>query len=194
MSRAGLIEALRRNAAQEADALWRDARAEADKRRLQTDREVEAQRVAIARQSASAAQRFERSAITEAELQAQDIRSRAVAELSERLYRLATAELRRLREQQGEGLFDVLAAELPALAWQRARVNPADETLARRAFPQAHIECDGVISGGMEVEAQDGRIRVSNTLETRLEEAWPELLPDLTAAVCPESSAHRTAT
>jgi vacuolar-type H+-ATPase subunit E/Vma4 len=192
VSRAGLIEALRRNAAQEAAALWRDARAEADKLRLQADREIEEQRVALARQVASTAQRLERSAVTEAERQARDIRASAAAAVAERLYRLATAELPRLREEQGQSLFDTLAAELPSLGWQRARVNPADETPARRAFPQAHIECDAAISGGLEVEAQDGRIRVSNTLETRLAGAWPDLLPVLIAAVCSESSAHRT--
>jgi hypothetical protein len=99
--------------------------------------------------------------------------SAAIA-LAERLHGLALAELPHLRAQNPERLFSALAAELPALAWQKVRVNPADDALARQHFPQAHVECDTQISGGMETEAEGGRIRVNNTLEARLETVWPQ--------------------
>jgi V/A-type H+-transporting ATPase subunit E len=35
----------------------------------------------------------------------------------------------------------------------------------------------------MEVIAEGGRVRVDNTLEKRLERAWPELLPRLLNAI-----------
>jgi vacuolar-type H+-ATPase subunit E/Vma4 len=43
----------------------------------------------------------------------------------------------------------------------------------------------------MEVEAEAGRIRVSNTLEARLATAWPDVLPGLIAKVLAESSSHQ---
>ena len=36
---------------------------------------------------------------------------------------------------------------------------------------------DPAITGGLKVMGGDGRLTVSNTLETRLERAWPDLLP-----------------
>lgn len=76
-------------------------------------------------------------------------------------------------------MFNRLAAELPPAAWETVRVNPTDGELAGHLFPTALIEPDPAISGGMEALAEEGRIRVVNTLEKRLERGWPELFPDL---------------
>jgi len=188
VSRAGLIQALQQEAAEDTAALWRDARAEADKLRLEAAREINAERLATAQQAAATAQRTEQAATAAAEREARDIRMSAAIALAERLHGFALAELPNLRAQNPEKLFSALAAELPALAWQKVRVNPADETLARQHFPQAHVECDTQISGGIETEAEGGRIRVSNTLEARLETVWPELLSGLIATILPEAS------
>lgn len=192
MSRAGLIQTLQQGAAGDTAALWRDARAEGDKLRLQAAREIDAERLATAQQVAATAQRIEQVATAAAEREARDIRMNAAIALAERIHGLALAELSNLRAQNPESLFSALAAELPALAWQKVRVNPADETLARQHFPQAHVECDTKISGGVETEAEGGRIRVNNTLEARLETIWPELLPGLIATILPEASDHES--
>ena len=192
MSRAGLIQTLQQGAAEEIAALWRDVRAEADKLRLDASREVEAERQTIAREASAATQQIEQAAIAAAEREARDTNMRAQIELAGRLHGLALAELPRLRAQDPASLFHALAAELPALAWQKVRINPADEALARQRFPQANVECDPTISGGMEVEAEDARIRVNNTLEARLETIWPELLSRLIAAIPPEASEHES--
>jgi vacuolar-type H+-ATPase subunit E/Vma4 len=76
-------------------------------------------------------------------------------------------------------LFEALALELPPCRWQSVRVNPADAELAARHFPGAAVEADPAISGGMEVACDEGRVAVSNSLETRLATAWPDLLPGL---------------
>jgi len=76
-------------------------------------------------------------------------------------------------------VFSRLAAELPPIAWETLRVNPADAEVATRLFPRARIVPDSAICGGMEALAEEGRIRVINTLEKRLERVWPELLPAL---------------
>jgi len=192
VSRAGLIQTLQQGAAGDTAALWRDARAEGDKLRLQAAREIDAERLATAQQVAATAQRIEQVATAAAEREARDIRMNAAIALAERIHGLALAELSNLRAQNPESLFSALAAELPALAWQKVRVNPADETLARQHFPQAHVECDTKISGGVETEAEGGRIRVNNTLEARLETIWPELLPGLIATILPEASDHES--
>jgi vacuolar-type H+-ATPase subunit E/Vma4 len=113
--------------------------------------------------------------------------------LAERLLALARAGLPQLRGEQPARLFEALALELPPRRWQRVRVNPADAALAAQHFPDATIDVDPAISGGMELECEDGRIRVSNTLETRLDIAWTDLLPQLIAEAAVESHPHGTA-
>ena len=191
MSRAGLLQRLQQGAAEDTAGLWSDAKAEADKLRLEAHREIDAGRLATEKQSAATAQRIEQTAVAAAEHEAQDIRMSAAIALAARLHGLAVAELPHLRAQNPERLFSALAAELPARAWQRVRVNPADEALARQHFPQAQVVCDPQISGGIETEAEDSRIRVSNTLEARLEALWPELLSGLITALFPEASSHQ---
>ena len=46
-------------------------------------------------------------------------------------------------------------------------------------FPQAEIETDDSIRGGFEASADDGKYRVINVLEKRLEKGWPLVLPEL---------------
>jgi len=188
VSRAGLIQRLQQGAAEETAALWKDARAEADQLRQEAAREIDAERLATAQQAAATVQRIEQEATAAAEREARDIRMSARIALAERLHGLALTELPNLRAQDPERLFNALAAELPLVEWQKVKVNPADETLARQCFPQTQVECDTHISGGMETEAEDGRIHVNNTLEARLGTAWPELLSDLIATILREAS------
>lgn len=193
MTRAGLIEALQRKAAEDVAALWRDARAAAEQLRLDAARAIEEQRRALAEQAAVTARRLDRAAAAQVEREVRDARTVAASALAERLYALALAELPRLGTERQATLFAALAAELPSLAWQRLRVNPADEQAARRLFPNSEVECDGAIGGGLEAEADGGRIRVNNTLAARLENAWPDLLPGLVASIFAESQGHGTA-
>ncbi len=92
-----------------------------------------------------------------------------------------------------ERLFEALAREVPSRRWQRVRVNPADVAMAARQFPAATVEVDPAISGGMDLECEAGRIRVSNSLETRLATAWPDLLPGLIAEIAAGKPRHGTA-
>ena len=65
-------------------------------------------------------------------------------------------------------------------------VNPEDRTAARSLFPQAEVIADATIAGGLDVE--DGPVRISNTLQSRLESAWPEILPGLMKEILEEVS------
>lgn len=117
--------------------------------------------------------------LAEAERTARRTRLAAAENLAEKLYDLAHGLLPRLREKDYPGIFSRLAAELPLIEWETLRVNPADAEIAARLFPKARIVPDTAICGGMEALAEEGRIRIINTLEKRLERAWPELLPVL---------------
>jgi V/A-type H+-transporting ATPase subunit E len=99
--------------------------------------------------------------------------------LSERLYRISLSSLPGLGSRGRSDMFRNLAAELPPLGWKTVRVNTADTEIAREHFPGAEIIADAGVSGGMEVISQDGKVRVINTLEKRLERAWGEIMPAL---------------
>ncbi len=192
MGRAELIESLRSKAAEDVQALWADARARAEAYRADLAKSRELRRAQQAEAAAAAASRLADEATAEARHQARELRARAVLALAERLERLAFAELPRLRGQGGEALFAALAEELPPRTWDRIRVNPADASRARSRFPQTSVVSDAGVSGGLEAEAEDGRVLVSNTLDTRLATAWPDIVPELVAGLLPESHERRT--
>jgi vacuolar-type H+-ATPase subunit E/Vma4 len=187
MGREALLESLRGKAAADREAVWRDARAAADAYRAELARVAEAERAKYAQAAASLTRRMESETVTESRRRAREARAKAALALAERCRRLAAAELPRLREEFGDALFPALAAELPAFEWQRVQVNPADVDRAHSSFPAAQVAGDAAISGGMTVDAAEGRIQVSNTLETRLAMAWPDILPALIGTLLPES-------
>jgi V/A-type H+-transporting ATPase subunit E len=92
---------------------------------------------------------------------------------------LASNQLPWLREHSGKGLFSTLAAELPSVRWSVVRIHKDDIDLARAAFPEAQVEGDSGITSGLIAQSEDGSMQVINTLEKRLERAWPQLLPEL---------------
>jgi len=121
----------------------------------------------------------ESAILAEAERSARRTRLAAAEKLAQKLYQMARGLLPRLRKKDYPRIFGQLAAELPPIEWQTLRVNPSDAEIAAQLFPRARIVPDSAICGGMEALAEDGRIRVINTLEKRLERLWPELLPAL---------------
>jgi hypothetical protein len=82
-----------------------------------------------------------------------------------------------------ETLFRGLVAELPPAAWRTVCVNPDVVSLAAGCFPDAGIIVDEALSFGLKVTTADGSLSVDNTLGTRLERLWPDLLPQLMADV-----------
>jgi vacuolar-type H+-ATPase subunit E/Vma4 len=179
MSCKELIQSLRKAADGRVKALWSDAedeagkmRADAEERLGQLRRDVERKQLLMA---------GDRSAQAEAD---GNRRSRVISlsaekMLSERLYAEALCMLASLRDQGYESSFAALARELPAAAWQTVRVNPKDAGLARAMFPGAEVVPDPKITGGMDVSAGAGTVRVINTFEKRLERSWGDLQPEL---------------
>lgn len=172
-----LIESLRKEADARVRDIWEEAEEEAGKMRSGVSRRLEALR----KDNAAGIFAGEESAkvLLEADNRARMIRLISEDRLSVRLYSLASSSLRLLRDQRCEDIFNRLALELPSLAWQRVRVNPGDAGIAIKFFPGADIATDTNITGGMEAEAEEGSVRVLNTLEKRLERSWPQMLPGL---------------
>jgi vacuolar-type H+-ATPase subunit E/Vma4 len=179
MTAPSLLDELRRSADEEIAGLWRKVRADAEAYRAELAESANVERKRIAQELSAKAAVFERAAAAEAERAARTTRAAAKVALAGRLYALAVEALPKARDDDYARRFAALAAELPPSAWQQVTVNPADHDLARLNFPRSEIVTDSNIAGGMNVQREDGRVRVSNTLESRLSTAWPEILPTL---------------
>jgi len=129
--------------------------------------------------SSSASGNLTEETLSEAEKKARLINITEDLRLSERLYRISHTSLRRLRDPDYKGSFRLMVEELPPLPWKMVRVNPEDAGLALEHFPEAGIITDDNIAGGVDVMTDDGKIRVINTLEKRLERAWGDILPHI---------------
>jgi vacuolar-type H+-ATPase subunit E/Vma4 len=172
-----LIERIRRQADLDIDVAWQKARAQADACSAESARALDDARLQAARRLAQTAAVLEADATARAETAARRIRAAASAALAARLHTIAVEALARFRTPEYPALFDALAGDLPARAWPLVMVHPDDHALAASHFPQAEIVCDPAIESGMVVEADEGRVRVTNTLRARLDAAWPDLLP-----------------
>jgi len=188
MSGPTLVDELRRKARDDAAAIWSEARSAADRHRETRASEIAEQRTRSATQLAVRTLEFERAATADAERTARGIIAAAKANLADRVNRLAAESLPRLREGDYPRLFATLAAELPPLACEIVTVNPLDANLARSLFPQAQVASSPSITGGLEAAVDGGRIRVTNTFEARLRNAWPDILPVLVREVLTEVS------
>lgn len=179
MGRQELMAALQQGAEQEIAALWQAAKQEAQRLRDQAQTQQQALRIELQR---AAEKRTIQEATARDQLtlrQERLLRLAAEEALAGRLERLARELLPQLRGGDDRQLFTALAAELPPARWGMARVHPDDLPLARQLFAGIDISGDPRISGGLEAVTADGGLRVVNTLEKRLERAWPQLLPEL---------------
>jgi V/A-type H+-transporting ATPase subunit E len=177
MSCKELIESLRKAADQRIKQIWSDAEAEAGAVKADVGRRLDQLREELARkQDVMTRDRMVR-AVSEANRRARLARLGAEKDILDRLYSAAEASLAGLRDRSYPERFAGLIRELPPLAWDTVRVNPADLALAKKHFPGVAIAADVAISGGMDVSTKNGAVRVINTFEKRLERAWSEMQP-----------------
>ena len=179
MGRRELEAALLRDGEDMARQIWQQAESVAARLREETGQLRARQRSSAGSrwQADSAALREE--TLTAARRQARQRRLAAESAVAARLQRLAEGLLAELALTGGEGLFLALAGEIPDHPWQQVKVNQRDRSSAKKRFSQAEIQSVEGISAGLEVLSEDGRIRILNSLEKRLEHLWPELLPEL---------------
>ncbi len=177
MSSRELIESLRRSGDEKIRLLRQEAEQEAEAARKAATARLGEERKRYADRLSAATGEETIRALAEAGNKARTLRLAAEKVLSERLLSAARAAVHQLRGPMYPALFEKMVLELPSLAWNLVRVNPADVSLAKKYFPDAEIVPVETISGGVDVTIRDGTIRVINTLEKRLDRAWNELLP-----------------
>ena len=179
MGNGEFIEALRREGEEKIRTICREAEAEAERIRADAAGRISRIRENLGRTHFIALKEQAEAIVSEADREARMVLLSAEKELSGRLYAVAVKALARLREKRHPEVFDALAQELPVYNWQVVRVNPDDEEIARKYFPGSEIISDGGITGGLDVMDKEGKIRVVNTFEKRLENAWTDILPEL---------------
>lgn len=179
MAQQELEAALRREGEEKAREVWQDVERKARDLRAETDRKVAAV-LEKSRQCQCAETLRLREDAKAVALHRTRLRCLAAEDqLAERLKEMAQVILLEMGNSGGDSLFTALADEIPAFDWQNVKVGDRDKTRAKIRFPDAEIETNDRISGGLEVQASDGRLIIINTLEKRLAHLWAELLPEL---------------
>lgn len=174
-----LIESLWRKAEENIALIAQDANVDAERIKSDMHLKINHIREESQRLCSSEAEKRTHDVLAEAEKKAQTMCISGIRLLSDRLYRIACSALPLLRNQDYQRTFRNLAAEMPPLAWKTVRVNTDDVEAVREHFPEAEIVADPEISGGIDAETENGKIRVINTFNKRLERAWEEIIPNL---------------
>lgn len=183
MGRRELLEALRREGEQTMAAIAAKGAADEEELRNTAVTRREELRQEHEQQCARLCEERKRSLIAVALREAGLIRLRAEHAMALRLRRQADGCLARLCRDNRREFFAALAAELPNETWQTVRVSPGESAIAAVRFPGASVIADEAVSGGIAAATADSGLTVDNTLETRLERLWPELLPSVMAEV-----------
>lgn len=190
-----LIASLFKEADERKEAMWEEARAEAERIRRQGMERLKRLEQEVSLSLSGTEPEEARGVLVEADDEARAVRLSAEHELSERLRQVALELLPRLGRLGGNErrrIFRALARELPPFDWRRVRANPEDSETAGEVFPDAEIVADESIAGGLVAETRDGRVAVVNTFHKRLERAWPELLPAMIRDAVEAAAHHAT--
>ena len=171
--------ALRQDGEARARALWQQSEAAVEKRRKEIAAEIEHlhDETELSLQAEEA--RLRNHLLFEARARATACRLQAETEMELRLLKMAGRLLGEMIGNSRKRIWQALCHELPEYPWTNLKVHPEDLALAREAFPEAAIECDAAIGGGLVATDAQGSIRIDNTLSCRRSRAWPELLPNL---------------
>lgn len=181
MGRLELLEALQREGREKLAAISERRTAEEERLRAATAGKIAALRQEHEQQRELLCSGRKRTLLAKAGREAALIRLRAEHALGQRLYECARSSLPQLRNHEMARFFRLLAAELPPLPWQTIWTASADTAAAAALFPAATIIVDPALAGGIKAASADNALTVDNTLETRLEKLWPDLLPQLMA-------------
>ncbi len=188
-----LQNALRREAGSRIHALWAEAETEVARQRATLAAELDSLQREFAdqvRAESLAVRRLSLAATAQAE---RHCRLLAETSLAERLRGLARQVLVEMAAADRERSWQASVAGLPEICWESLLVAAADAARARRDFPQAAVEIDDDLLGGVIATAANGRIVIDNSLAGRLARGWPELLPELLAALVQELNRDETA-
>lgn len=175
MSREKLTESLLDKRDAKARAIWVNAEQRLRQHRQRTEeRCAEQRRETEAHLQAELSRRLDRLQ-TRIDRRKRQLRLRSEEAFAQRLRRLADAQLASLSDERRSETLRRLARELPDREWRRITVHPEDQQLARQLFPQADIDTDPQLGGGLLAATEDDSVRVDNSLAGRLEQMWPQL-------------------
>lgn len=183
MGRTELLAALQRDGEEKIAAICERQAAEEERLRAATAERIAALRREHEQECAELCSARQRQILAKAGREAASIRLRAEHALALRLHACAGNALSPLYRHKAARLFPLLAAELPSLPWQTVWTTPDDTARAVALFPTATIVGEPSMIGGLKAALAENTLCVDNTLETRLEKLWPDLLPQLLADV-----------
>lgn len=181
MGRSELLAALQRDGREKMAAITGRRAAEEERLRAATAEHIAALRQEHMQQCADQCSARKRQILAKAEREAALIRLRAEHALALRLHECARNALSQLYQHDAESLFPLLAAELPDMPWHTIWTTPGDTARAAVLFPTATIIPEPALAGGLKAALAENTLTIDNTLETRLEKLWPDLLPQLLA-------------
>lgn len=181
MGRRELLEALQRDGREKLAAITGRRTAEEERLRVEFASKIDVLKQEHETQRELLCSGHKRQILAKAEREAAMIRLRAEHALALRLHECARNSLPQLYQHGAERLFPLLAAELPTMPWQTISTAPGDTSRAAALFPTATIVPEPTLAGGLKAALAENLLTVDNTLETRLEKLWPDLLPQLLA-------------
>lgn len=181
MGRRELLEALQRDGREKIAAITGQRAAQKERLRAEISSKIDVlqQKHEVQRELLCSGRK--RQLLAKADREAALIRLRAEHALALRLHERARHSLPQLYGDDAERLFAQLAAELPLLPWQTIWTTPDATAAAAALFPTATIVADPSLAGGIKAATAEDNLTVDNTLETRLEKLWPDLLPQMIA-------------
>lgn len=189
MSREVLIRELQQKSSDRISEMWHEAEQKTEELRAEQEKTF----ALFQSEEEERMQEVERSVaapiVFAAEKKALHLVDEAMRKLSERLYSMACKMLPQVRRDDYGDIFAGLVGELPPLEWETVTVNELDVDLAGSYFPDAEIRTDSTISGGFITSGDNDRFRVINTLDRRLEKAWPFSLPVVLREIAGEKDA-----
>lgn len=185
-----LIESLYKECEDKIRFMWKEIETEAEKIRAEKSGRLDQIRAEYSVTLKKEVKSHEKKVLTKAGVEVRTIKLLAERALSDRLYPLAISFLHELKNEKYRVEFESLVKELPAVQWEEVCINPDDAQIAKAHFVDSRITHDNAITGGFEVRRKEGRIRINNTFEKRLERAWEDLLPLLIKDAYNEVSEH----
>ena len=174
-----LKTALQHEGEAHAREFWEHAEAAVEGRRKEIETELEHLHDETGRSLQAEESALRNNLLFKARAKAMGDKLRAEAAMELRLLEIADRVLGEMIGDSRQQLWHALYRELPEYQWTKIKVHPKDLEFARRAFPSATIDSDETIGGGLVATAEEGTIRVDNSLSCRLMRAWPDLLPGL---------------
>lgn len=172
-----LVSHLQKEGGEKIQQLWADVKKQAEQVRSDAANRTGEIRSAFEKERSIKAGEQAESIISDSRRKARSLQLSAEQALAERLYETSRSILPSLRDDTYRDVFDHICREIPASDWSEVKVHPQDEAMVRGCFPDARIETDENISGGLGVIGNSGKTAVVNTFEKRLEKAWEEILP-----------------